>query len=42
MFSTFVCASGVRVNAILPGGVVTGMTASVAMDLDKQGLSVKG
>jgi NAD(P)-dependent dehydrogenase (short-subunit alcohol dehydrogenase family) len=35
-------ASGVRVNAILPGGVVTGMTASVAMDLDKQGLSVKG
>jgi hypothetical protein len=42
LLATGPCVSGVRVNAILPGGVVTGMTASVAMDLDKQGLSVKG
>ena len=42
LLATGPSASGVRVNAILPGGVVTGMTASVAMDLDKQGLSVKG
>ena len=32
----------VRVNAVLPGGVMTGMVAGVAKDLDDQGLFLKG
>ena len=33
---------GVRVNAVLPGGVMTNMVTGVAKDLDDQGLFLKG
>lgn len=32
----------VRVNAVLPGGVLTPMVMNVAADLDRQGLELKG
>ena len=32
----------IRVNAVLPGGVMTDMVAGVAKDLDDQGLFLKG
>ena len=34
--------SGVRVNCVVPGGVVTNITTQVAMEMDQRGQSLKG
>merc|ERR1711907_723489 len=33
---------GVRVNCVVPGGVVTNITSQVAMEMDERGQSLKG